>query len=242
MGHAWGVGYRRGLMNKQSEQIGILIADDHPLFREGLRRALETELGFRVLGEAADGEQTLELVRRLKPKILLLDIRMPKLSGLEVLRELKALATPVRTLVLTAALEKDQIVEALQLDARGIILKHAPTDVLFKGIRSVLAGRFWVCHESVSDLAEALLEFKPRPDAIPAPLKFGLSGRETEVIALVASGYTNKDIAKKFAISEHTVKHHLAKIFDKVGVSNRLELVLFSLDRHLTDNVEMSLD
>jgi DNA-binding NarL/FixJ family response regulator len=229
-------------MNKQCEAIGILIADDHPIFREGLRRVLEAEPGFRVLGEAGDGEQTLELARQLKPKILLLDIRMPKLSGLDVLRELKTLALPVRTLVLSAALEKDQIVEALQLGARGIILKQAASDVLFEGIRSVLAGRYWVCHESVSDLVRALLEFKPRPDATASRQKFGLTRRETEVIALVVGGYSNRDIAKKFAISRHTVKHHLSSIFDKLGVSNRLELVLFSIDHHLTDNVQMSLD
>jgi DNA-binding NarL/FixJ family response regulator len=229
-------------MNKQREKIDILIADDHPIFREGLRRVLEAEPGYRVLGEAADGEQTLKLARQLKAKILLLDIRMPKLSGLEVLRELKALAIPIRTVVLTAALEKDQIVEALQLGARGIILKHAATDVLFESIRCVLAGQYWVCHESVSDLVQALLEFRPRPGVTPSRPKFGLSWRETEVIALIVGGYTNKDIAKKFAISENTVKHHLTNIFDKLGVSNRLELVLFSIDHHLTDNVQMSPD
>lgn len=102
-------------MKKQRKEIGILIADDHPMFRDGLRKVLEAEPGFRVLGEAADGEQTLELARRLKPKVLLLDIRMPKLSGLEVLRELQTARIPVRTLVLTATLERDQIVEALRL-------------------------------------------------------------------------------------------------------------------------------
>jgi DNA-binding NarL/FixJ family response regulator len=227
-------------MNKQREEIGILIADDHPIFREGLRRVLEAQPGYRVLGEAADGEQTLKLARQLRAKILLLDIRMPKLSGLEVLRGLKALALPMRTLVLTAALEEDQIVEALQLGARGIILKQAATDVLFESIRCVSAGQYWVCHESVSDLSQALLEFKPCPGATPSRPKFGLTHCETEVIALIVAGYTNKDIAKKFAISEHTVKHHLTAIFDKLGVSNRLELVLFSIDHHLADNVQKS--
>jgi two-component system nitrate/nitrite response regulator NarL len=229
-------------MNKRCEEIGILIADDHPIFREGLRKLLEAEPGFRVLGEAVDGEQTLELARRLKPKILLLDIRMPKLSGLAVLRELKTSAGQIRTLVLTAALEKDQIVEALQLGARGIILKHSATGVLFEGIRCVLAGQYWVCHESVSDLVRALLEFKPRPEAGAGSRKFRLTQRELEVIALIVGGYTNKDMAKRFAISEHTVKHHLTNIFDKLGVSNRLELVLFAVDHHLADNIEMSRD
>jgi DNA-binding NarL/FixJ family response regulator len=224
-------------MNKQRKKIDILIADDHPIFRRGLRRVLEARRGFRVVGDAADGEQTLELARQLKPKILLLDIRMPKLSGLEVLRELEASAIPICTLVLSAALEKDQIFEALQLGARGIILKHTATDVLFESIRCVLAGQYWVCHKSVSDLERALLEFKPRPEARPSRPKFGLTWRETEVIALIVGGYGNKEIAKKFAISAQTVEHHLSNIFDKLGVSNRLELVLFSIDHHLTDNV-----
>ena len=119
-------------MNKQPEEIGILIADDHPIFREALRKLLEAEPGFRVLGDAGDGEQTLKLARQLQPEILLLDIRMPKLSGLEVLRQLQTLLIQPRTIVLTAAVEKDQIVQALQLGARGIILKHSASDVLFE--------------------------------------------------------------------------------------------------------------
>ena len=229
-------------MNKRREEIAILIADDHPVFREGLRKLLEAEPGFRVLGEAADGEQTLKLARQLEPEILLLDIRMPKLSGLEVLRELKPLLIQPRTIVFTAAVEKDQMVQALQLGARGIILKHSATDVLFEGIRCVMAGQYWVCHESVSDLVQALLEFRPRPDAGERRQGLGLTPREMGVIALVVAGYTNKDIANKFAISEHTVKHHLTNIFGKLGVSNRLELALFSIDHHLLDNVQISLD
>lgn len=226
-------------MNKRREEIAILIADDHPVFREGLRKLLEAEPGFRVLGEAADGEQTLKLARQLEPEILLLDIRMPKLSGLEVLRELKPLLIQPRTIVFTAAVEKDQIVQALQLGARGIILKHSATDVLFEGIRCVMAGQYWVGHESVSDLVQALLEFRPGPEAAERRQGFGLTPRETGVIALIVAGYSNKDIATKFAISEHTVKHHLTNIFDKLGVSNRLELALFSIDHHLIDNVQM---
>jgi DNA-binding NarL/FixJ family response regulator len=229
-------------MNNQSEDIGILIADDHPIFREGLRRVLEAQPGFLVLGEAVDGEQTLKLARQLKPRVLLLDIRMPHLSGLEVLRELKSLGIPIRTLVLTAALEKDQLVEALQLGARGIILKHAPADVLFHGIRSVAAGQFWLCSESVPDLVEAILEIKARPDSVASRPKFCLTRHETEIINLIEGGYTNKDIAKEFGMSEHTVKHHLTTIFDKLGVSNRFELVLFSIDHHLTDCLQVSLN
>jgi len=230
-------------MEKRNEEIGILIADDHTIFREGLRKLLEAKPGFRVLGEAGDGEEALELARQLEPEVLLLDVRMPKLSGLEVLNKLKAFSVPPRTIVLTVAVNEDQVVQALQLGARGIILKHSATAVLFEGIRSVRAGQYWVCHESVSDLAHALLNFAPRPEAVGRPREFfGLTPRETEVIALIVAGFTNRDIADKFVISEHTVKHHLTNIFDKLGVSNRLELALFSIDHHLLDRVQMSLE
>jgi DNA-binding NarL/FixJ family response regulator len=223
-------------MNNLREEIGILIADDHPIFRQGLRVALEAQPGFRVLGEAADGEQTLALASQLKPKVLLLDIRMPHLSGIEVLRHLKTLAIPTHTLLLTATLDKEQIIEALHLGARGIVLKDAAAEVLFEGIRRVVAGHYWFCRESVPDLVQAIFELKPNPQDSGRRPKFCLTRRETEVIALIEGGYTNKDIAKKLALSEQVVKHHLVNIFDKLGVSNRFELVLFSIDHHLTDD------
>jgi DNA-binding NarL/FixJ family response regulator len=138
--------------------------------------------------------------------------------------------------------EKEQIVRALELGARGVILKNSATNVLFEGIRSVMAGQYWVCQESVADLAQALLKFKPRPEGGERGQEFGLTPRETEVIALVVAGFANKDIADKFAISEQTVKHHVTNIFDKLGVLNRLELALFSIDHHLLENVQISLD
>jgi DNA-binding NarL/FixJ family response regulator len=229
-------------MNKRNEDIGIVIADDHIIFREGLRKLLEAKQGFQVLGEAADGEQALNLARQLEPQILLLDVRMPKLSGLEVLRALQNLAIQPRSVVLTVALERDQIVQALQLGARGIILKHSATAVLFEGLRCVVAGQYWVCHESVSDLVHALQKLTPHPQGNGRRREYGLTPRETGVIALIVAGFTNKDIAEKFVISEHTVKHHLTSIFTKLGVSNRLELAFFSIDHHLLDNVQVTLD
>jgi DNA-binding NarL/FixJ family response regulator len=221
----------------RSETTRTLIADDHPVFREGLRTLLEAEPGFRVVGEAGDGGEALKLVRQLKPEILLLDIRMPKMSGLEVLRELMTLPIPTRTIVLTAAVDKSQLVEALQLGARGIVLKHSATHVIFKCIRCVMTGLYWICDESASDLVHALLELIPPQGASASDQAFGLTPREKEVIALIGADYSNKDIAKKVGISEHTVKHHLGNIFDKLGVSNRLELVLFSIEHRLIENV-----
>jgi two-component system, NarL family, nitrate/nitrite response regulator NarL len=227
-------------MDKLRDEIGILIADNHPGFRQGLRVVLDTQPGFRVLGEAEDGEQTLALASQLKPRVLLLDIRTPRLSGIEVLRHLKTLAIPTRTLLLTATLEGEQIVEALQLGARGIVLKDAAADVLVEGIRRVVAGHYWFCRESVPDLVRAISELKRGlRDGGHRP-EFHLARRETQIIALIQAGYTNKDIARKLAVSEHLVKHHLINIFDKLGVANRFELVLFSLDHHLTHDLQPS--
>jgi len=223
-------------MRNLREEIAVLIADDHPIFREGLRKVLESRPGFSVVGEAADGKQALALARQLKPQVLLLDIRMPQLSGMEVLRELKALEIPVHTLVLTVNLEREQIIEALQLGAQGVVLKHTAAEVLFEGVRRVLAGQYWVCCESSPDLSQAILKLEP-PAAIPSRSTFGLTRRETEVVALIEGGYTDKGIAKKLALGEQTVRQYLVSIYEKLGVSNRLELVLFSVHHHLTETL-----
>jgi two-component system, NarL family, nitrate/nitrite response regulator NarL len=222
-------------MEESPSTIDIVIADDHELFREGLRKLLEAEPGLRIVGEAAGGDETVRVVRQLNPQLLLLDLSMPKGSGLEVLRELSELGAQTRIIVLAAAIEKDQVAEALQLGARGIVLKHSAIQILLKSIHCVNDGQYWVDHESVSDLIQAFRQMGPSPHASRARQDLGLTSREKQVIALIAAGYTNKDLARKLDISEHTVKHHLTNIFDKLGVSNRLELVLYAIDHQLVD-------
>jgi len=214
--------------------IRVLIADDHPVFRQGLLSVFRTQQEFKIVGEAVDGKQAIELTQKLHPDILLLDLVMPRLAGLDTLRELGSASTPVRTIVLTAAVEKEQIAEALQLGARGIVLKDAPTDVLLASIRTVMKGQFWVGEEKVTDLVDILRSYLPQEkDPKSARKTFGLTVRELDVVAAIASGFTNREIAQKFSISEQTVKHHLRNIFDKVGVSNRLELALFAINHQL---------
>lgn len=216
--------------------IRIVIADDHPLFRDGLRRLLQAEPGFEVVGEASDGEMLLNLVRNSIPDVILLDLAMPRQSGMDVLRELSSSEIPVRTLLLTASIDKSQIVQALKLGAYGVVLKESTTQRLFDSIRCVMAGQYWIGRESVSDLVKALRRIGSPAENISRARDFGLTPRELEIVTLVVAGYSNPDIAQRCTISEQTVKHHMSNIFDKLGVSNRLELALFAVNHRLTSN------
>jgi len=211
-------------------RIRVLITDDHPIFRDGLRRLLESEDGFEVVGEAKDGSEAIRMAQALHPDVILLDVAMPRVTGLAALEELGKMSTKV--ILLTAAIERADIVTALQLGARGVIMKDAATEQLFKGIRTVMGGQYWVGREGVSDLIQMLKSMMAAEEAEPKKT-WGLTKRELEIIGTIVAGYPNKDIAKKFAISEDTVKHHLTNIFNKVGVSTRLELALFAVHHKL---------
>lgn len=218
---------------RRSQPVRILIADDHPIFRDGLKRLLESEPDFRVIGEACDGVEAVSMVGKLKPEILLLDLAMPRRPGLEALREMSTQSSLVRVILLTAAAEREQIVEALQLGARGVVLKDSATQILLKSIRAVINGQYWVGRESVSNLVQYLRTLVESQPAVPRPTKYRLTPRELEIISAVVAGYANKEIAEHFKISEDTVKHHLSNVFDKLGVSTRLELALFAVNQSL---------
>jgi len=217
----------------RSHIVRILIADDHPIFRDGLRRLLEAEQGFKVVAEACDGVEAVDFVRRFKPEILLLDLAMPRRPGIEALRELNRESAAVRVILLTAAAEREQIVEALQLGARGVVLKDCGTEILMTSIRAVLNGEYWVGREPVPNLLQYLRGLMDSSTKLSRQKRFGLTPRELDIVSAVVAGYANRDIAEHFKISEDTVKHHLSNIFDKTGVSTRLELALFAVNQSL---------
>ncbi len=212
--------------------ISIVIADDHPIFLDGLRLLIDDAPDMRVVGVATTGPAAIDMVRALTPDVLLLDLAMPHVSGLDVLHELHdCLEGPdrVRVVVLTAGIDDDQQLAALEAGACGILLKQAVTAILFKCIRTVMAGQFWVGRESVASVVAALRRARLPAKALP----FGLTARQLTIVQEVAAGATNRDIAALMKTREDTVKHHLSSIFDKCGVSNRVELAMFAVNHGL---------
>lgn len=217
-------------MPESTPHIRILIADDHLLFRDGLRRLLESEPGIAVVGEAADGLETIDVARRLEPDILLLDLAMPRLNGLESLATLDT--TRTRVILLTAALNEAELLKAIQLGARGVVLKEAATRSLLDAIRLVIDGKYAIGPDSVDNLVKAVRRLS---DQKPTE-RFGLTSREVSIVRAIAAGQTNKDIGDQLGISLQTVKHHLTSIFNKTGMSSRLELALFAVRNRLADD------
>jgi two-component system, NarL family, nitrate/nitrite response regulator NarL len=210
----------------------ILIADDDPIVREILRNLLSSGNEFSVSGEAKNGEETVKLARELRPDLLLLDLLMPNLPGLDALKEMTTSDFLVRTIVLTASITKQQVLQALQLGARGVVRKDALGE-LVTAIRAVLDGQYWLDGKIVPNVVQLLNELAASTRSDTPRNDFGLTPRELEIVALVTEGCGNREIAGRLTISEETVKRHLTHIFDKVGMSTRLELALFALDHNL---------
>jgi two-component system, NarL family, nitrate/nitrite response regulator NarL len=232
---------RESTSNYRDRPVNVVVADDESMFRASLRQLLtvppevirqvyeiDVGRGFVVVGEAGSGEDAIAITRATRPDLLLLDLSMPRLSGLDVLRELQTCPERPRVVLLTGAIDKRQLLAAIRLGARGFVLKDASTELLFEAIMSVMAGTSWLGKTLVADLVDMVgtlgcespsAEFKPA---------FGLTGREREVLALVVAGHPNKEIARRCSVSEETIKHHLTRMFDKVGASNRLELAMLA--------------
>jgi len=185
--------------------------------------------GFEVVGEANDGDEAITNTLELEPDILLLDVQMPRLPGLEAMRAIMAGTPTVKILLLTSTITTQQIIEALHIGARGIVLKDALVGHLQTAIRTVYSGDYWIGGKRVINLVSALMQ----QAQVPQRKTYGLTPRELEVVGTIVEGCSNRDIAKQFNLSEETVKRHLSNIFDKTGVSTRLELALFAIAHQL---------
>ena len=207
--------------------ISLVLVDDHPLILDGLRSLFRQEADFDVVAECSNGAQALEAARRRQPDVLVLDLRMKEVDGLAVLRSIANEALPTRVVVLTAALDEDQVVEAIRLGAKGIVLKEMAPRLLVQCIREVHAGGEWLDIAPVGRALGHLLSREANEQAL------NLTDRELDVIRFVSKGLQNKDIASELGISEGTVKIHVHHIYAKLGLSNRVELAVYAREKRI---------
>ncbi|MDX1992913.1 MAG: response regulator transcription factor [bacterium] len=212
-----------------ADPIRILIADDHPIVRDGLALMLGTQPDFVVVGEASNGREVMQIGEQLQPDVILLDLEMPEMDGLETLRTLRQVCPGVRVLVFTAFDSDERIIGAVQAGAKGYLLKGAPRAEIFNAIRVVAAGGSLL--QPV--VASRLMQHLNAPQDDPEPLTEPLTERETDVLRLLAQGMTNREIAESLVITERTVKFHISAILGKLGASNRTEAVTLAVQRGL---------
>ena len=221
--------YEHDLGHRMS--IRLVIADNHPLILDGLENLFRREPDMAVLARCRDGEETLQAVRYHQPDLLLLDIRMPRKDGLEVVQEIGKEKLPTRVVVLTAELGEKEALRLLRCGVKGILLKEMAPQLLVQCIRKVYAGGQWLERESTGRVLDQLL----RREAEARELAGVLTSREIEVVCLVARGLPNKAIAKKLHLSEGTVKVHLHHVYDKLELDSRLALLHYAQERGLTE-------
>lgn len=209
--------------------ITLVLADDHPIFLSGLEDIFRPEPDFQVLARCLEGQAALGAVRQLKPDVLILDLRMPKMDGLGVLREMQKEKLSTRVVVLTAAPDEDEVLEAIRLGVYGVVLKEMAPRLLVQCIRKVAAGEQWLEKRSVSLALEKLL----KREAATRQIAVILTPREIEIVRMVAEGLRNKVIAERLYLSEGTVKAHLHHIYEKLKVNSRLQLARYARDQGL---------
>ncbi|MGA2159271.1 MAG: response regulator transcription factor [Dehalococcoidia bacterium] len=206
------------------EAIKILIVDDHPVVREGIGSMLKREPDFKIVGEAINGLEAIERVRELSPDVVLMDLRMPEMDGVEAITKIKEEKPEVKFIILTTYSDDEYIFKGIAAGARAYLLKDAPREELFKAIRAVSRGESLIQPVVASRLLDRLAELSKK-----TPSAEMLSERELEVLRLMASGVSNKDIAEQLSITQSTVKTHITSIFQKLNVTTRTEAVTTAL-------------
>lgn len=218
------------LASKHSETpIRVVIADDHHFVRKGLTQFLSEENEIDVVAECADGLDAMKAIHDHRPDLLVLDLRMPRMNGLELLARMKEESIDTPVVLLVGNISDDEMLEAMRFGVKGVVLKEMAPELLVQCIQKVSSGGQWLEKQSVARLLERMLRNEKAADA-PAP---DLTSREREIVTMVATGMTNREIAGKLFISEATVKSHLHTVFEKLGVTSRMQLSIFARNRGL---------
>ena len=219
--------------------VRVIIADDHPVVRIGVRNVLAAHGHFSVVAEAENGVQAVAQSIELRPDVLLLDVQMPNTSGFDPVRQVASGAPETRIVLLTGSIQAEHLAEAFNAGARGIVLKGALTEQIASALLAVVEGYYWAQGRRIDHLAGVLTEMRSQVRKENND-RFNLTRRELEVIGLIVKGYSNRDIAKQFKLSEETVKRHLSNTFEKLNISTRLELAIFAIANKLASTKDGS--
>jgi DNA-binding NarL/FixJ family response regulator len=219
----------------RSEPIRVLVADDHVLYRRGLEMVLGTEDGIEIVGEAGDGAEAIRRVEELLPDVVLMDIRMPRRSGIEACTAIKDVVPSTKIVILTISDEESDLYEAVRAGANGYLLKDVPGEEIAEGIRAVASGQSLISPSMASKLLTEFASMIKKSDERPQLPVPRLTDRELEVLKLVARGLANRDIAKELFISENTVKNHVRNILEKLQLHSRMEAVVYAVREKILD-------
>jgi len=217
---------------RRDSPVRVIIADDHPVVRIGVRNVLAAHGHFSIVAEAENGAQAVEHALALHPNVLLLDVQMPNTTGFDTVRQVVAGVAETKIVLLTGSIQAEQLAEGFIAGARGIVLKSALTEQIASALLAVVDGYYWAQGHRIDHLAGVLAELRSQVRR-ESNDRFNLTRRELEVVGLIVKGYSNRDIAKQFGLSEETVKRHLSNTFEKLKISTRLELAIFALANKL---------
>ena len=213
------------------EKIRVAIVDDHALIREGIKKLLELEDHFEIVALASDGFEALDAIKRHKPDVVLLDINMPNMNGIDCLKKIKEQYSETKVIILTIHEDADYLIETVNIGAEGYILKDADVSSLMKAIQNVVNGEVYI-HPTLSGIL--IKEYKRKEKHIEDVIGNNLTKREFEVIRLISKGHNNKEIATELFISEKTVKNHVSNIFKKIKVTDRTQAALYAIKHNIT--------
>jgi DNA-binding NarL/FixJ family response regulator len=217
----------------EQESIRVLVADDHALFRQALKSVLEGEEGLELVGEAGDGEEAVRMATELVPDVILMDVHMPKLEGIEAARKINAELPTTKIVMLTVSDEQEDLFEAIKAGASGYLLKEVDPGEIANAVREIHAGHSLLSPAVASMLVSEFAALSKRADA--KALRPNLTARELEVLRLAADGLTNRQIGRRLGISENTVKNHIRNVLEKLHLHTRMEAVLYAVREQLID-------